>query len=209
MIKLWLLPFLGATYLKFVALTSRIVWKNRAIRDELEHTRKGFIYVFWHGRQLFLVCLHRNDQIHPLVSKSEDGELISRVCKKFNLNTIRGSSSRGGVPAILELKETIRQGERVGITPDGPRGPLHEVQSGCLYLAQKLDCPIVPVAYSAKRKLIVGSWDEFMIPFPFNRISMVYGKPIWVKTNEEIPQKAKELQAALNDVTQQADTLVL
>ncbi len=73
-----------------------MIWVNRVIREELEAEGKGFIYAFWHGRQVFLTYLHRGDRIHPLVSQSKDGELIARVCRAFGLEPVRGSSSRRG-----------------------------------------------------------------------------------------------------------------
>jgi len=194
--------------LRVVGLTSRIIWVNRAIREELEAKGQGFIYAFWHGRQVFLVYLHQKDRIHPLVSQSRDGELIARVCRSFGIEPVRGSSSRGGTEALLDLKAILEKGERVGFTPDGPRGPLHQVQPGALFLAQKTGRPIVPVAYGARRRwLVKSSWDEFMVPKPFNRICMTYGVPIAVQAHDDLEQKAVELQEALNRVTQEADSI--
>src|SRR5688572_15041249 len=90
------LSFLISSYLRWVGRTSRITFVNRSVREELEAQKRGFIYAFWHGRQAFLTYLHKNDQIHPLVSKSTDGELIARVCRSFGIEPVRGSSSRGG-----------------------------------------------------------------------------------------------------------------
>ena len=194
--------------MRVVGLTSRIIWVNRAIREELEAKGQGFIYAFWHGRQVFLVYLHQKDRIHPLVSQSRDGELIARVCRSFGIEPVRGSSSRGGTEALLDLKAILEKGERVGFTPDGPRGPLHQVQPGALFLAQKTGRPIVPVAYGARRRwLVKSSWDEFMVPKPFNRICMTYGVPIAVQAHDDLEQKAVELQEALNRVTQEADSI--
>src|SRR5437016_8106275 len=185
---------LASVYLRLVGATSRIIWVNRVIREELEKEGRGFIYAFWHGRQVFLVYLHQKDRIHPLVSQSRDGELIARVCRSFGIEPVRGSSSRGGTEAVLELKSVIESGDRIGFTPDGPRGPVRNVQAGVLYLAQKTDRPIVPIAYGAKRRWVVkGGWDDFVVPKPFNRISMVYGEPIHVKSDDDLMEKAAEL----------------
>jgi lysophospholipid acyltransferase (LPLAT)-like uncharacterized protein len=191
-----------------VGATSRIIWVNRVIREDLEKEGRGFIYAFWHGRQVFLVYLHQKDRIHPLVSQSRDGELIARVCRSFAIEPVRGSSSRGGSEAVLELKTLIESGDRIGFTPDGPRGPHRAVQPGVLYLAQKTGRPIVPVAYGAKRRWVFkGSWDEFVVPKLFNRITMVYGEPLTVKSSDDLDQKAAELQGALDRVTQEADSV--
>jgi lysophospholipid acyltransferase (LPLAT)-like uncharacterized protein len=191
-----------------VGRTSRLIWVNRVIREELEAEGRGFIYAFWHGRQVFLVYLHRNDRIHPLVSQSRDGELIARVCRFFGIEAVRGSSSRGGAEAVLELKGLVEKGDRVSFTPDGPRGPLRQVQPGVLFLAQKTGRPIVPVAYGAKSRWIIkGSWDEFLVPKPFNRIAMVYGEPLFVKPGDDLDSKGTQLHDALDAVTREADSV--
>src|SRR5439155_13497387 len=132
-----LYAILAGAYLRWVGSTSRIIWVNRVIREDLEKDGQGFIYAFWHGRQVFLVYLHQKDRIHPLVSQSRDGELIARVCRSFGIEPVRGSSSRGGTEAVLELKSMIESGDRIGFTPDGPRGPHYSVQPGVMYLAEK------------------------------------------------------------------------
>jgi hypothetical protein len=139
------------------------------------------------------------------VSLSADGELISRVCKSFGLETIRGSTSRGGMEALIQLKSALESGVRVSITPDGPRGPSRQVQPGAPYLAQVTGRPIVPVAYGARRAWVFKGWDYFVVPKPFNRIAMVYGEPIWIKPEDDLDQKALQLKRALDEVTAQAD----
>jgi lysophospholipid acyltransferase (LPLAT)-like uncharacterized protein len=200
-----LLAFLGSSYLRFVGITSRIIWVNRALRDRLESSGNGFIYAFWHGRQIFLPYLHRGDRIRPLISQSRDGELVARVCRSFGLDPIRGSTSRGGMGALLELQSAVESGDRVGVTPDGPRGPLQQVQSGALFAAQKTGAPIVPVAFGARRKWIFGSWDRFMVPAPFNRIAIAYGEPLSIGPADSLESRAVDLKAALDAVAAKAD----
>jgi len=118
---------------------------------------------------------------------------------------IRGSSSRGGAQALLALREVLKTGDRVGFTPDGPRGPLQEVQPGVLFLAQKAGVPIVPVAYGARSAWVFGSWDRFLVPTPLNRIVMMYGEPLRVAPHDSLEERAVALQQALNIVTASAD----
>jgi lysophospholipid acyltransferase (LPLAT)-like uncharacterized protein len=201
-----LASILAASYLRLVGRTSQIIWVNRSIREELEATGKGFIYAFWHGRQAFLVYLHQGDHASTMISRSRDGEIIARICRSFRLGTVRGSSSRGGREAFLEMKDLLESGNRVAFTPDGPRGPLREVQQGVLVLARMTGLPIVPLAYGAKRRwLFKGSWDEYVVPKPFNRIAMVYGEPVRVGPGDDLTVKASELKRALDDVTHKAD----
>ncbi len=205
--KARILSAIAGFYLRLVGITSRIIWVNRSIRDEHERLGRGVIYAFWHGRQVFLVYTHRNDGTRPLVSKSRDGEIIARVCRAFGMDPIRGSTSRGGVGALLEVQEALGAGRKVSFTPDGPRGPLREVQKGVLYAAQKSGCPIVPMAFGARKKWIFGSWDEFIVPKPFNRISMVYGEPLQVSATDNLDQRARDLKRALDQVAQEADSV--
>jgi len=189
-------------------MTSQIVWVNRVIREEQEATGRGFIYAFWHGRQVFLTYLHRGDRIHPLISQSKDGELIARVCRAFGLTAVRGSSSKDGAKALLEMKTILDTGDRLGFTPDGPRGPLRQVQPGVLFMAQQSGRPIVPVAVGAKRQWVFkGRWDEFIVPKPFNRISMVYGEAFQVAPSDNLDVKAAELKKVLDDVAKEADSI--
>ena len=100
----------------------------------------------------------------------------------------------------------MARGEPLAFTPDGPRGPLREVQPGVLYVAQKTGRPILPIAVGAKRSWIFkGSWDEFMVPKPFNRIVMVYGKPLHVNPADDPDVMATRLKEALDVVSQEAD----
>lgn len=191
-----------------VGLTSRILWIRRDTRDHLEQSGNGFIYAFWHARQAFLTYLHAHDRIHPLISRSKDGEIIAKVCRHFGLVPARGSSSRGGMEAMRELLRWIEQGERVGVTPDGPKGPREQVQDGILYLAQKTGVPIVPVAYGARRRWVFGSWDAFILPKPFNTIAMAYGEPLRVNAGDDLSERARVLKAALDAVTHEVDVAV-
>jgi lysophospholipid acyltransferase (LPLAT)-like uncharacterized protein len=203
-----LLSFLASTYIRVVGWTSQIIWVNRSIRDELEATGRGFIYAFWHGRQVFLVYLHQGDRLSILISKSRDGEIIARVCRLFGLGAVRGSSSRGGGAALLQMRDLLKKGDRVAFTPDGPIGPLRQVQPGVLYLARKTGCPIIPVAFGAKKKWVFhGHWDEFVVPKPFNRIAMVYGEPIGLSPQDQLEEKSAQLQHALNTVMAKADSV--
>ncbi|MFA5975856.1 MAG: lysophospholipid acyltransferase family protein [Elusimicrobiota bacterium] len=203
--KIRLLSFLATWYLRFVGMTSRIIRVNPLVRQRMEAGGKGFIYAFWHGRQVFLVYLHQGDSLRPLISHSQDGDLIAKVCRSFQLNPVRGSTSRGGAEAVLEMCRIVEQGGRISITPDGPRGPLRQVQPGVLYIAQKTGASIVPVAYGARKAWVFKGWDEFLIPKPFNRIAMVYGEPITVGPSDDLGQRARDLQIALTAVCAEAD----
>ncbi len=204
-----LAPYLGFTYVTFVGWTTR----QRVLRAEIPRAihEKGerFIYAFWHQRQIFFTWSHRNAEAAVLVSKSNDGEMISRTMELSGIGAVRGSSSRGGATAAREMVEILRAGRDVGITPDGPRGPAREVKEGAVRVAQLAGMPIVPIANALSRKLeIAKSWDRLQVPLPFGRSVVIYGEPIRVGEGDDLAAKAAELKAALDALTAEADRLV-
>lgn len=204
-----LAPYLGYSYVTLVGWTTR----QRVLRAEIPRAihEKGerFIYAFWHQRQIFFTWTHRDVDAAVLVSKSNDGELISRTMELSGIGAVRGSSSRGGAVAAREMVEILRAGRDVGITPDGPRGPAREVKEGAVRVAQLSGMPIVPIANALSRKLeIAKAWDRLQVPLPFGRSVVIYGEPIRVGESDDLAAKAAELKAALDALTDEADRLV-
>ncbi|HAM39047.1 MAG: hypothetical protein A2474_00905 [Elusimicrobia bacterium RIFOXYC2_FULL_34_12] len=199
---------IGFFYIWLIGKTSKIVVKDSGEYEELRKNKKPIIYAFWHGRQIFLVWSHKHEGVSVLISKSKDGELIAKITEKFGYRSIRGSTSKGGVESLFFLIEVAKKGNSVAFTPDGPRGPQKTVQPGVIITAQKSGLPIIPVACSIKRKYIIRHWDEFHIPFPFNKISVCHGKPIYVKESDNIENKSKELKIAIDEITTQSDLLI-
>jgi lysophospholipid acyltransferase (LPLAT)-like uncharacterized protein len=123
-----------------------------------------------------------------MVSASKDGAFLSGVLERFGVQPVRGSSSRRGPQALLELTTWAERGYDLAITPDGPRGPRYVVQEGVMSLAQVTGLQIVPFSYSAKWKIQAKSWDRFQIPLPFSRCDMVIGKAI------RVPREANDAE---------------
>ncbi|HAX61308.1 MAG TPA: hypothetical protein DCX95_01935 [Elusimicrobia bacterium] len=203
-----ILIWLGFFYIWLVGRTSKVVVKNSTEYEELEKNKKPVIYAFWHGRQVFLVWSHKNKNIQILVSQSKDGEYIAGITTKFGTGQVRGSSSRGGIKALVGIIKKAKDGFSVAFTPDGPRGPVREVQPGVILAAQKTGLPIIPLASSEKRKYVIRNWDEFHIPYPFNKIAICHGAPIYVNETDDIEIKSQELKKAIDLTTQEADKLV-
>ncbi len=149
---------------------------------------RPIIYCIWHNRLALSMYLHRkhvrrnfpNPNLAALVSASKDGALLAAILESFRVQPVRGSSSRRGHQAVLELLSWSRKGYDLAITPDGPRGPKYTVQDGILSLSQLTGHPIIPVVYSCSRKITLRSWDQFQIPLPFSRCRIHLGKPIIV-----------------------------
>ncbi|PKN79176.1 MAG: hypothetical protein CVU48_06130 [Candidatus Cloacimonetes bacterium HGW-Cloacimonetes-1] len=155
------------------------------------------IFMFWH-RNLMLLMVHRMDQQNAvLISSSNDGELIAGPARELGYITIRGSSTRGGTKALREMIEISKQ-HSIGITPDGPKGPLKSIHPGVYQVAYQVKIPIVQIAANTKSEWLFNSWDKFRFPKPFARIKVVYGEPIYVCTKEDLIDIENRLLAAMN-----------
>lgn len=118
----------------------------------------------------------RNKNYAALVSKSKDGELLTALLKKWGFNVYRGSSSSGGKLAVKEIIASVDNGNSVVITPDGPRGPLHEIKNGALIISKECSIPITPLKITYSGKVILKrSWDRFEIPLPFTKCEIHFG----------------------------------
>lgn len=205
--------FLAALLLR--ALLGTLRWEKSAIaevRAELSSGRQR-IFAFWHGRLLGLPGLGKlvtpvsGKQLYILISRHSDGRLIAEAIKWFGIESVAGSSSKGGREAINALLSVAEEGHHLGITPDGPRGPVHECKFGVVALSQKAQIDIVPVAYSVDRKWKLRSWDGMIVPKPFARATLVFGEPILVREEEDLEHARIRVQNALNTAMERADAV--
>ena len=149
------------------------------------------IFALWHNRMLGAVSAAKPWQEFRsgvvLTSASDDGATVAAAMEVFGLGAIRGSSSRRGAAALVQLKKAIQGGLHVCITPDGPRGPLYEVHPGMVKLASVTQVPIIPFLVHYERYWELKSWDKFQIPKPFSKVTITFGEEIKVpsKLNEE------------------------
>jgi lysophospholipid acyltransferase (LPLAT)-like uncharacterized protein len=169
--------------------------------NAIEAAGKLPIYTFWHDRIFLSTYFWRNRGIVVLTSKSFDGEYIARFIQRFGYGAIRGSSSRGGSKALVEMIKAMRRGLPMAFTVDGPRGPKYEVKAGPIFLAKKTGNPIMPFIIEPDRFWTTKSWDRMHIPKPFTRAVTIIGEPIYVDANAdeaEIEAKTSELQRSLS-----------
>jgi lysophospholipid acyltransferase (LPLAT)-like uncharacterized protein len=162
------------------------------VRDPYDFmTRKDIrqvIFCMWHNRLALSMKMYyafglRNHQVPGLavlVSASRDGAFLSAILERFGVQPVRGSSSRRGAQALLELATWAERGYDLAITPDGPRGPVYVVQDGTMTLAQITGLPVVPASYRLEWKIQLKSWDRFQIPLPFSRCELYLGKMLTV-----------------------------
>ncbi|MCS7091261.1 MAG: lysophospholipid acyltransferase family protein [Verrucomicrobiota bacterium] len=171
------------------------------------------IYVMWHNRlalclEAYFVFARPHSKargLAALVSASRDGGLLASVLQCYGVQPVRGSSSRRGPQALLELTSWAGRGYDLAITPDGPRGPRYVVQEGVIALAQLTGLPIVPASYSLSRCVRLKSWDGFLVPLPFARWVVILAPPLHVprEANENQREELrKALEQRLRSITQ-------
>ena len=205
----YILPPVGMATIFLLGMT----YRKRIERGEIEQSlfSQGIrpIYALWHGRLFYWpYAYRRREGIHCLVSPSMDGEIIANVLRLSGINVIRGSSFKGGTRAFRRLIRIVKGGNSAAIIADGSRGPALKVQEGVIHLAMLTGAPILPISYGAERAVFLKSWDRFMIPWPFSRVVVIYGDPVYVRrdlTEDQLEEKRLELEQRLNEITKRAD----
>lgn len=183
--------------LAYTGLRVRVVGE-----EAFEPARAGraSIFVGWHGRLLPLVYLYRDRNLVMLVSGHRDGEYLARVGRGLGYDSIRGSSTRGGVGALRRMMRALRRGRSLCIAPDGPRGPREVFKPGALQVARLSGAPVIPVLAGADRGWWIEGWDRFLIPKPFARVTVAFGQPRRIPegaTSEDVESQARELELEL------------
>jgi len=181
-----LIATLAAWYIRFMLWTSRIDVEGQDIPERFWAADKPFIVAFWHGQMLIIIdCWRCEKPISMLISQNIDGEMIARTLAKLDIGAVRGSSDKagkdkGGRAALRGMLKMLKNGDSIGITPDGPRGPGMQSKEGLIVLARLSGVPILPVAGASNRARIMGSWDRFNLHLPFARGLIKWGEPIHV-----------------------------
>lgn len=197
------LCWVAAQYIRLVWATGRWDMVGADIPTRYWNQGKPFILAFWHGRLLMMMKIWRGGMpIHMLISGHRDGKLIARTSAHFGIDSIEGSSSRGGAQALRTIIRTLKGGNCIGITPDGPRGPRMHASAGMINIARMSGCPIIPACYSSTSRRLLKSWDRFAVTFPFSRGVFVWGEPIEVPKDldeagvEEMRLRVQEIMVA-------------
>lgn len=202
----------GYFYLWFVFKTTRWTYIGLEHLEQLIQADTPFIAAFWHGRLAMLPFLWRWDKpFYMLLSEHGDGRFIAKVIAHHSIKSIYGSSTRGGARAALACIKELKQGHSMGITPDGPKGPRHQVSEGLIHIARLSSAPIVPASYALKRHRFLKTWDRFLAPLPFTQGVFVLGEPIHVdkdKSESAINESCITLTQALLAVETKADRII-
>lgn len=203
-LRRWQLPLvslLGAGFLRLLGAT----WRYRVAGSPLPPMPDA-IGAFLHGDMLMPAIQFRRLRVVVMISQHGDGEVIARVVQRLGFGAVRGSSTRGGARASLELLRKHHD-RPWAITPDGPRGPRGTVHEGVIQIAAESGRPIVPLGYAASSGKQLSSWDRFMIPAPFARIACWQGEPMAVAAGLDREARARlalDLQRRLTEAHEQA-----
>jgi lysophospholipid acyltransferase (LPLAT)-like uncharacterized protein len=171
-----------AGYPLVAALGATFRWRAEGIEHVEAVRRNGRqpIMAFWHGRILPATVFFRRQGIVVITSENFDGEWIAGIIERFGYGTARGSTSRGGIRALLQLAKDMAAGKPAAFTIDGPRGPARVAQPGAIWLAKTTGNPVVPFHIEADRHWTANSWDRTQIPKPFSHVAIAVGEPLEV-----------------------------
>lgn len=209
----WSLPPLYSFYLWLVYRTSKEVYSDLPTLWEMSDRGESVIGAVWHQDAILGPFIGRGRDVVTMVSRSDFGDLLSRIMERCNFIPIRGGSSRGGKEALSEIIDYIKShpGTICGIAVDGSRGPARKAQIGVLLMAKETGAPIYPVRLWAKRKLFAPTWDRTLIPFPFNRLVFVLGEPVRVPPDADratIENLRSELERRLNELVERSEKML-
>ena len=196
----------GAVLVKLLGRTWRI---NASHDDEIKRlraARRPIVFSLWHGQLLPLLYHHRGEGVTVLISEHGDGEIIARIAESLGYRTVRGSTSRGAARALIEQAREVEAGHDLAITPDGPRGPAKSVAPGVAVVANRSAAPVIGVAVFAPSAWRLKSWDRFLIPRPFARVSIAYSEPALIDAGDarEASLEADRVGAMMQEAERRA-----
>ena len=200
-------------YRAAAALGATLRWRTEGLEHYDAIVQKGRqpVMAFWHGRILPATIYFRRRGIVVITSENFDGEWIAGIIERFGYGTSRGSTSRGGRRALLQLVRDMAAGKPAGFTVDGPRGPARIAQPGAVWLAKATGNPVLPFHLEADRHWTLRSWDRTQIPKPFSTVALVVGEPFHVAGDADdraIESARLELETRLQALEARAANLL-
>jgi lysophospholipid acyltransferase (LPLAT)-like uncharacterized protein len=199
-------PFIAYSVMRFTHLTLRKETlgedRLRAVWDRGERV----ILSFWHDQLFLIVFGYPGKRAKILISSSKDGELIAKTMRYFGHDAVRGSSTRGGRAAFKAMLALCKEDSDIVFTPDGPKGPRHELKDGIIQLARMSGRPVVPLAIACSRGHRFRSWDRFLVPYPFSRAVYSLGTPVYFDKAQGVDIFRQQLEKAIADNQHQAET---
>jgi lysophospholipid acyltransferase (LPLAT)-like uncharacterized protein len=201
-----------AGYRLVAALGATLRWRTEGLEhfDAVVRSGRQPIMAFWHGRILPATVFFRRRGIVVITSENFDGEWIAGIIERFGYGTARGSSSRGGLKALLQLSRDMAAGKPAGFTIDGPRGPARVAQPGAVWLAKTTGNPVLPFHLEADRHWTANSWDRTQIPKPFATVALAMGEPLDVPadaSDDGVESARRELESRLQQLETRASQM--
>ncbi len=204
MFKRQILPFIAFLFYKSLQLT----WKIKIVEAPLvqQWRKKGqpFLIAHWHGDELGILHLLKEYHVACIISTSADGDIMNKAVKLLGGETVRGSSTRGGVGALKGIIGLKNKGWNPSVAVDGPKGPIYEVKPGIFQISRLAKLPIVPISYHASRfKIFEKSWNKTRLPLPFSTVVIEWGEPLPMVSKDidpKSPELAEQLKNTINRV---------
>lgn len=205
-IRLFLVGWLGYFLVSAIGSTLRYTVEGWDDFQKCKNEGRSLIYSFWHNQILQATHFFRFRGIVVMSSFHRDGIYTSQVIRRFGYAIARGSSSRGGVRALLEMKRHLEQGRDVGFTADGPKGPVYRVKPGPVWLSQRTGAPIMPFHVQPEKYWEMKSWDRFRVPKPFSRTLVKIGRLFVVPPESDEEQWVAIYQQEMDQLTQYCES---
>jgi lysophospholipid acyltransferase (LPLAT)-like uncharacterized protein len=203
--KLRILTFLAKWTV--LALTSTL--RVRQVHAEYIDNTPQYVLTFWHRQLVPLLGKSRwRLPITVMSSQSKDGQFSTATLARFGVESVSGSSTRGGSAAVRAILRVAREGKSIVFTPDGPRGPVGVVKDGVIFTARASQLPIMPMAFAAKKYKLLRSWDRMIIPMPFSKGVCIYGEPMVVPRDADTEEWRLKVERKLNELSEEAERLV-
>lgn len=207
-----ILPFIVYVFYRILYSLWRIRLEEHPEVSKLIKEQSPLILAHWHGDELALIHLVRRLKLATMTSTSKDGQIVDYVIHRLGGETSRGSSTRGGVSALIGLIRLCRSGRIVSVAVDGPRGPIYQPKPGVFELSKICNAPIVPVGVQASPVYsFEKSWNKAFLPYPFAKVAIHFGKPLPAINDASDPKDfalAKKLTSDLNGARQQAAKII-
>jgi lysophospholipid acyltransferase (LPLAT)-like uncharacterized protein len=199
-------------YIRLVYLTNRWSVEGDERPRRLRAEGRAFIGAFWHGRMMMIpMAWQRLAPMHMLISGHRDGQIIAGAMTYFGIQSIVGSTRRGGSTALRAMLKRLQDGDCVAITPDGPRGPAMAASIGIVNVARLARAPIQPIAYATSRRRFLATWDRYHVALPFGRGVFLWGEPIEIAAELDAAgiERARHLiETRMIDLVNEADLRV-
>ncbi|NLB35646.1 MAG: lysophospholipid acyltransferase family protein [Elusimicrobia bacterium] len=202
----YLVTLILSFYLRVISWTVKFTFIGE------ENLPEGaYIFAFWHSRIALAGSSFRGRGIKVLVSPSRDGEITVDVFSRFGYRFIRGSASNSlkGATSLREILRSLKDGKsQIAVTPDGPRGPKKTSKAGIAYAASLSGRPIIPLGGWAKSSKILDTWDNMILPYPFTKVTMVVGEPVYIGRKEDLSTALKRIDQGINKADSEAEKFV-